>query len=389
VSKPIGICFVSTRDAGLSPDGNSWPLIRQWYREAGLQLIKVQLPTWATTDPRDVLEAVEDGCRVVILCTSVKESRVGDGYDPNWIWNRLTAKAGSGLTYLGVIQRAQQTGATVLIEVGNEPDLEGVDPVVASRLTIEATRYLRPRLPGVRFLASMPTQHRFYDAFLTNQLLAAVDGVATHVYVYKSLFAEVDSDLHEWSRIWRRLMADSRVREVWVTEVGVNDTSVPYEAKAAECYQWLQGTPAKVKGAAWFTVGKPGRWDPSWDGYCLHKREHLLALGGKLGAADAKPKETKVAPAGSRVFRETGYWIAGEIRRFWEELERQGLALPLVGLPISEPFQLVLDGKQREVQLFERCALVVEPENQPPWRVHATLGRHFLEIWKAKGGDKW
>ena len=381
--KVIGVCFVSTRDAGLSQQGNSWPLIRNWYREAGLKLIKVQLPRWATTDPRDVLDAIEDGCRAIVLCTATREDRLGEGYDPNWIWHALSRPAGSGLRYLDVIEAARQRGATVLLEIGNEPDLEGIDPVVASRLTVEAIRFLRPRLPGVRFLASMPTLSRYYDSFLSDALVAAVDGIATHVYVYRSLFAEVPTDQHEWSRIWQRLMRDSRVREVWVTEVGVNDKAVPYEEKAAECYRWLQATPEKVKGAAWFTIGLPGRWPREWDGYCLHKREHLLALAGKRGDTVQQP------PVGSRIFRETGYWIAGEIRSFWEDLERRGLALPLIGFPISEPFTMVLDGKTREVQLFERCALVVEPENQPPWRVHPVLGRHFLEIWKAKGGERW
>lgn len=386
--KHIGICFVSTRDAGLTRDGNSWPLIRSWYRDAGLSLIKVQLPTWATTDPRDVLEAIEDGCRVVILCTATRENRLGEGYDPNWIWHALTRPAGSGLRYTDVIARAQQLGATVILEIGNEPDLEGIDPAVASRLTVEAVRFLRSRLSGVKFLASLPTQERFYSVFLTDQLVAAVDGIATHVYVYRSLFAEVPTDQHEWSKIWQRLMRDQRVREVWVTEVGINETGIPYETKAAECFRWLQATPEKVRGAAWFTIGAPGRWPREWDGYCFHKREHLLALGGKTVGVQVSVQEAR-PPAGSRVFRETGYWIAGEIRRFWEDLERQNLALPLIGFPISEPFTMVLDGKTREVQLFERCALVVEPENQPPWRVHPVLGRHFLEIWKAKGGERW
>ncbi len=374
--KHIGICHVTTRDVGLTPDGNGWPILRTWYREAGLDLIKVQMPHWGTSDPRDVMDAIEDGAKVAILCTTVVGERHGDGYDWRWVSRRLLEPNGSGKSYWEASQFAQQRGAQVIIEVGNEPDLEGMDPALASRLTIEVVEKLRNRFPGVKWICSMPTLFRYYDVFLTDQLLRVVDGVGTHVYVYRDLFQEVAGDHHEWSRIYRRLLSDARVKEVWITEIGVNDIAIPYTVKAAQCYRWLQQQPEKVRGAAWFTVGKPGRWNREWDGFCLHEREHILALGGKLGGNVSGG----AVPAGARVFRETGHWINGEIRRFWEDLERRGLALPLIGYPLSRPFETTLDGKRRLVQLFERCALVVEPEHAPPWRVHPVLLRDLQRI---------
>ena len=358
----------------LTQDGNGWPVLRQWYRRAGLDLIKVQLPRWGTTDPRDVLEAIEDGVRVVILCSSVVGDRLGDGYDWRWITRRLMEPNGSGYSYYQVIEEAKRRGVTVCIEVGNEPDLEGVDPAQASRLTRDAVMQLRSRFPGVRWLASMPTKHQYYDVFLTDELLAVVDGVGTHIYVFRDLEQEVPGNLHEWSRIYRRLLGDQRVREIWITEIGVNDPSIAPEAKAAQCFRWLQRQPEKVRGAAWFTAGRPGRWTREWDGYCLWKEEHFMALGGKAAGEAVRP------PADARVFRETGHWISGEIRAFWEQLERQNLALPLIGYPTSRPFQMTLGGKVRLVQLFERCALVVEPEHRPPWRVHPVLVSELVAV---------
>lgn len=79
-------------------------------------------------------------------------------------------------------------------------------------------------------------------------------------------------------------------------------------------------------------------------------------------------------PASNRLILETGQWLGGGFKAFWEQLEAEGLALLTLGYPVSGERRLRIgpepDAPERTIQLFERGALIWEPELAPPWDVH-------------------
>jgi sortase (surface protein transpeptidase) len=93
----------------------------------------------------------------------------------------------------------------------------------------------------------------------------------------------------------------------------------------------------------------------------------LFALALGLFAPLGVPRAE--AQASQRCFRETGYCIAGPIRSFWE---RNG-GLMVFGFPITPQQIETIEGRQLEVQWFERNRLELHPENRPPYNV--LLGR--------------
>ncbi|HYP21466.1 MAG TPA: N-acetylmuramoyl-L-alanine amidase [Chloroflexia bacterium] len=61
--------------------------------------------------------------------------------------------------------------------------------------------------------------------------------------------------------------------------------------------------------------------------------------------------------ATNRFFPETGHYISNAFKAKWEELERAGLALPLVGFPTSEEMEETLGGWTGTVQYFQRARM--------------------------------
>ncbi|MEN9933487.1 MAG: hypothetical protein RLZZ387_66 [Chloroflexota bacterium] len=89
----------------------------------------------------------------------------------------------------------------------------------------------------------------------------------------------------------------------------------------------------------------------------------LLALLLTLGASPAQAQSTQ------RCFAETGYCTAGRIREFWE----QSGGLPVFGYPITPLQTETIEGRQVQVQWFERGRLELHPQNRRPYDVQ--LGR--------------
>jgi Tol biopolymer transport system component len=88
------------------------------------------------------------------------------------------------------------------------------------------------------------------------------------------------------------------------------------------------------------------------------------------GPAPAQPTPAPQPPSGdARCFAATGFCIDGRIREYWE----QNGGLPVFGLPIGPQQVEVIEGRQIQVQWFERNRLELHPENQRPYDV--LLGR--------------
>jgi hypothetical protein len=75
------------------------------------------------------------------------------------------------------------------------------------------------------------------------------------------------------------------------------------------------------------------------------------------------------AQTNKRCFDETPFCISGPLREYWET--NGGLAV--FGLPKSDQYEEIIEGKPYQVQWFERNRLEIHPENKPPY--HVLLGR--------------
>ena len=82
-----------------------------------------------------------------------------------------------------------------------------------------------------------------------------------------------------------------------------------------------------------------------------------------------------------RCFSETGQCIAGRIRNYWE----QNGGLTVFGYPTSPLRTETIEGRQLQVQWFERNRLELHPENQSPYDV--LLGRLGADRLAQQGHD--
>ena len=85
--------------------------------------------------------------------------------------------------------------------------------------------------------------------------------------------------------------------------------------------------------------------------------------------------------AANRCFPETGFCIDGRIRDYWE----QNGGLAVFGFPIGPQETVTVEGKQVEVQRFERNRLELHPENKKPYDV--LLGRLGVDRLVQQGRD--
>ena len=105
-----------------------------------------------------------------------------------------------------------------------------------------------------------------------------------------------------------------------------------------------------------------------------------LLLGGvPAPSAVARPaggQQPAPSAAAPRFFAETGHYVGGRFREFWEE--RGGLFV--FGLPLTSQFAFPsTDGKVYQVQYFERAVFELHPENQAPFDVLLTqVGRESI-----------
>ncbi|MCX6015153.1 MAG: DUF4352 domain-containing protein [Chloroflexales bacterium] len=102
----------------------------------------------------------------------------------------------------------------------------------------------------------------------------------------------------------------------------------------------------------------------------------LLALLVGLGLQPATRTH-----ADARCFSETNQCIDGRIREFWE----QNGGLPVFGFPISGMENTTVEGKQIDLQRFERNRLELHPENAQPYDV--LLGRLGADRLAQQGRD--
>lgn len=105
----------------------------------------------------------------------------------------------------------------------------------------------------------------------------------------------------------------------------------------------------------------------------LVPRRFTLVVGVFLlmfvGSTLAHLPTTQAQVVAQRCFPETGYCISGRMLEFWE----QNGGLTAFGFPITRQQQETIEGRELQVQWFERNRLELHPENERPYDV--LLGR--------------
>lgn len=104
----------------------------------------------------------------------------------------------------------------------------------------------------------------------------------------------------------------------------------------------------------------------------------LIAFAAMLAIA---PHGSASAQTSQRCFSETGFCIEGRIREFWE----QNGGLTVFGFPVAPQQVETIEGRQLQVQWFERNRLELHPENARPYDV--LLGRLGADRLAQQGRD--
>ncbi len=238
---------------------------------------------------REIDDAIARGARTVIFRTA--ETRIA----PDEIERQLTVPLpGDGRSLLAYMrdQTAAGAGVDFWIEVGNEPDLAGLSPLVARYGLLAAIRDLAPKYPGLRWIASLPTKDGLKDSALPDYRglayldlvlsdqgdgLGAIadryDALGVHLYgadtleqSYPALRTPTtppDCGGSNGDALCPNVVLDyvlSRTdRPIFITEAGIN-SAMSWALKAKYYVDAMYRLPARVRGFALFTLSL----DPEW-----------------------------------------------------------------------------------------------------------------------------
>ena len=250
-------------------------------------------PTTPAFGARQIDDAIAAGARTVIFRTA--ETRIG----PEEVERQLTVPLpGDGRSLLDYMRdhATAQSGVAFWIEVGNEPDLAGISPLVARYGLLATIRELGPKYrashPNLRWMASLPTRNglsgsplptyrslAYLDLLLSDQgdglgsVGTRYDALGVHIYgadtleqsypalhVASDLFdcAGSNGDAHCPDAVLDRALSQTDL-PIFITEAGI-DSAMPWEAKAQYYLDAMRRMPARVRGFALFTLSL----DPEW-----------------------------------------------------------------------------------------------------------------------------
>ncbi|NWF79557.1 MAG: hypothetical protein HXY37_05830 [Chloroflexi bacterium] len=114
-----------------------------------------------------------------------------------------------------------------------------------------------------------------------------------------------------------------------------------------------------------------------------HTAQNQGVLAGRLGVEylERQGRPWQFRPLGGQVpgcraFAETGYYLCGGFRSFWE---RNG-GLARFGFPVTDQISETIEGQTYTVQYFERRRMEYHPENRPPFDILlGLLGRDLRQ----------
>lgn len=250
-------------------------------------------PTVPAFGTGEIDDAIAAGARTIIFRTA--ETRIA----PDEVERQLHAPLpGDGRSLLDYIRDRGNDGSGVAfwIEVGNEPDLAGVSPLVARYSLLATIRDLGPQYrashPNFRWMASLPTRNglresavpeyrglAYLDTLLSDQgdglgsVGARYDALGVHIYGADTLeqsfpALHAPSDLYDCTGSNGDALCPNTVldrtlsrtdRPIFITEAGI-DSPMSWELKARYYVEAMHRMPARVRGFALFTLSL----DPEW-----------------------------------------------------------------------------------------------------------------------------
>jgi uncharacterized protein YkwD len=113
----------------------------------------------------------------------------------------------------------------------------------------------------------------------------------------------------------------------------------------------------------------------------ISKRNAIVWLVVLVGLVMYPSTNIVQAQGSCQAFSETGWQVCGRMLEYWQ----QNGALSVFGYPISNQFTQLIEGRQIQVQLFERNRLELHAENTAPYDV--LLGRLGADALQRAGRD--
>lgn len=257
--------------------------------------------TRAMFGPAEIDDAIARGARTVIFRTA--ETRIG----PEEVDQQLnTPLPGDSRSILGYIRERYEVGSRVefWIEVGNEPDLAGISPLVARYALLATARDVaekyRVSYPNLHWMASLPTRDglrasalpdyrglAYLDLLLSDQhdglgdVASRYEALGVHLYGADTLqqsfpalhepddlfdCAGTNGDARCPTAVLDRVLSRTD-RPVFITEAGIN-SAMSWSIKAKLYLEALYRLPARVRGFAIFTLSLDPEWYAGAGAYC-------------------------------------------------------------------------------------------------------------------------
>ncbi|KAH3743147.1 hypothetical protein Pelo_15455 [Pelomyxa schiedti] len=188
------------------------------------------------------------------------------------IWhfvNEMTFSNGQTL----VSYIASHSTTQFIIEVGNEPDLNGLDPWIARWNYLDTAKNCIPSfryLSNLQWIASMPTKtgnsnypgQSYTDVIYTTDADGSVqsyyDGLGTHAYGYWSLDQSDGAD-----PMWPTNQALSHLpsgKSIWVSECGINSPD-SWGTKGNYFVNAYRSGDKRIAGWTIFTLSNDASWN--------------------------------------------------------------------------------------------------------------------------------
>ena len=264
-------------------------------------------PTTPTFGTAQLDDAIAAGARTIILRTAETHTA------PDEVERQLLAPLpGDGRSLLDYIRDrgADGSGVAFWIEVGNEPDLAGRDPLVARYSLLSTIRDLGPQYrashPNLHWMASLPTASglresahpderglAYLDRFLSDRgdnlgsIPDRYEALGVHLYGADTLEQSYPalreaSDTRDCAgangdALCPNLVLDRALSQtslpIFITEAGIN-SAMRWDLKARYYLDAIYRLPARVRGFALFTLSLDPEWYAGAGGRCL--RPHGL-----------------------------------------------------------------------------------------------------------------
>lgn len=250
-----GICIISPR--GFMPYQKMLSMVKY----ANLQVVKFHIGNSFSTDPIDVEQMIQGGVKKIILRTD--DGLLGYSYEK--VRALIENPGGVGhFSYASLFKKYPHI--EWWIEVGNEPNLAGINGWIARWWSLAvykelALNYLghidipwKTKYPNLNWVVNLATNYNDAEIMLRyldnkgkdnvgdGSIIDYYDAISCHMYGD----FQIMSMNYDWPKIYQMLLSNQYVKKIHVTEMGINDPHTPLLTKAARYHGFCLSAPPKV-----------------------------------------------------------------------------------------------------------------------------------------------